>query len=90
MSVPVTAPGYGLAAPTEQDALTSLARLLGPDKASETWGAARTAAGHRSGALTPEAYASVLNELKAQGGMAGIVGNSMSVRLRTYQSVQKS
>lgn len=90
MTATATVPGYGLAAPTEQDALDSLARLLGPDRAPETWAAARAAAGHRFGPLSMDAYAAVLNQLKTQGGMAGIVGNSMSVRLRTYQSVKKN
>lgn len=89
MSAVAAAPGYSLAAPTEQDALDSLARLLGPDQASDTWTAARAAAGCRLGPLTPDAYATVLDQLKAQGGMASIVGNSLSVRLRAYRSLIK-
>ncbi|HEX2202490.1 MAG TPA: hypothetical protein VHG91_04310 [Longimicrobium sp.] len=81
-----TVPRYGLAPPTEDDALAMLSRALGSDRAVSAWMAARAAAGVRGGApLTPEALLAVAERLQGEGdGVARVVAGSLAVRARTY------
>lgn len=84
-----TAPvaGYGLAAPTRDDALAFLARALGPDRAASTWVRTAAAAGVGNGRreLDPDEMLKVAERLAAEPGVVGVIGSSLVVRLRTYR-----
>jgi hypothetical protein len=82
---PRTVPGYQLAPPTEQDALTFLARALGADRAASLWMRACREAGARAGALSRDELERVVQALAKEEGPAGVVGSSLDIRLRTYR-----
>ena len=82
-----TVPRYGLAPPTEDDALAMLARALGADRAASVWIGARAAAGVRGGGgLTPEQLLAVAERLAGGDGdgVTRVVASSLAVRARTY------
>lgn len=87
-----TIPRYGLAPPTEDDALAMLARALGADRAASVWIGARAAAGLRGGgALSPEQLLAVAERLAERGedGVTRVVASSLAVRARTYLLLQR-
>ena len=83
-------PGYALAAPTEQDAITFLARALGADRAVSLWVRTCQEAGVRSGKLSLDELERAAQALAKQEGVAGVIGNSMVIRLRTYRLLEKT
>lgn len=83
-------PGYALAAPTEQDAITFLARALGADRAVSLWVRTCQEAGVRSGKLSLDELERASLALSKQEGVAGVIGNSMVIRLRTYRLLEKT
>lgn len=83
-------PGYALAAPTEQDAITFLARALGADRAVSLWVRTCQQAGVRSGKLSLDELERAAQALAKQEGVAGVIGNSMVIRLRTYRLLEKT
>lgn len=83
-------PGYALAAPTEQDAITFLARALGTDRAVSLWVRTCQEAGVRSGRLSLDELERAAQALSQQEGVAGVIGNSMVIRLRTYRLLEKT
>ena len=80
-----TIPGYDLAPPTPGDALAFLARGVGPDRAAALWMRACAQSGVRSDARSPEAMMAVAERLSKEEGVAGVIANSLLVRLRTYR-----
>ncbi|HEU0302595.1 MAG TPA: hypothetical protein VFR37_24255 [Longimicrobium sp.] len=80
-----TIPGYQLAPPTEQDALTFLARALGADRAASLWMRTCRGAGARAGALSMDELERVVQALATEEGPAGVVGSSLVIRLRSYR-----
>ena len=90
MSTSHAVPGYALAQPTEQDALGFLARALGPDRAAQLWVATCREAGVRSGQLGVEELERAAQALAKQEGVAGVIGNSLVIRLRTYRLLEKT
>ena len=82
---PSTIPGYRLAPPTEQDALTFLARALGADRAASLWMRACREAGVRAGALSLGELERVAQALAGEEGPAGVVGSSLVIRVRSYR-----
>lgn len=80
-----TIQGYKLAAPTEQDALTFLARAIGADEAAGLWLRTCRAAGARAGAMSMEELERVVQALAKEEGSAGVVGSSLAIRVRTYR-----
>ena len=80
-------PGYNLAAPTEQDALLALARLVGPDKAKATWAAACAAAGVPRLGMSVAQLQLAAQQLAQQPGIVSVTGNSLMVRLISYQKL---
>lgn len=88
--IPNTVPGYALAAPTEQDAITFLARALGPDRAVSLWVRTCQEAGVRSGKLGLDELERAAQALAKQEGVAGVIGNSLVIRLRTYRLLEKT
>jgi hypothetical protein len=92
MATPVQTaiPGYALAPPTEQDALGFLARALGPDQAASLWVRTCRDAGVRSGALGPDEMERAAQALAAHEGVAGVIGNSLVIRLRTYRLLART
>ncbi len=83
-------PGYALAPPTEQDALGFLARALGPDGAAALWVRTCQAAGVRSGGMGLDELERAAQALAAQEGVAGVIGNSLVIRLRTYRLLERA
>lgn len=80
-----TIPRYGLAPPSENDALTMLARVMGVHEAAKVWIRARAAAGLRPlGALTPEELLRAAEALSKGGGVEPAVGTSLAVRVRSW------
>ena len=87
MTEPAAAiPAYGLAAPTEEDALALLARALGPDGAAATWRTACAAVRVPCPAPAPDAgqLLRVCEHLSRMDGITGVVGNALAVRARVY------
>lgn len=83
-------PGYALAAPTEQDAITFLARALGADRAVSLWVRTCQEADVRSGKLSLDELERAAQALSQQEGVAGVIGNSMVIRLRTYRLLERT
>jgi hypothetical protein len=83
-------PGYALAPPTEQDAMSFLARALGPDKAAAVWVRTCHAAGVRSVGMGLDELERAAQVLAAQEGVAGVIGSSLVIRLRTYRLLEKT
>jgi hypothetical protein len=83
-------PGYALAAPTEQDAVTFLARALGTDRAVQLWVRTCQDAGVRSGKLSLDELERAALALSKHEGVAGVIGNSLVIRLRTYRLLERS
>jgi hypothetical protein len=83
-------PGYALAAPTEQDAIAFLARALGADRGVALWVRTCQEAGVRSGQLSLDELERAAQALSVQEGVAGVIGNSMVIRLRTYRLLEKT
>jgi hypothetical protein len=83
-------PGYALAAPTEQDAIAFLARAMGADRAVSLWVRTCQEAGVRSGKLSLDELERAAQALSTQEGVAGVIGNSMVIRLRTYRLLEKT
>jgi len=80
-----TIPRYGLAPPSEIDALTMLARVTGVDQAAKVWIRARRAAGLRAdGPLSPEELLRVAEALMKGQGCEPAVGTSLAVRVRSW------
>jgi hypothetical protein len=87
---PQAIPGYALSPPTEQDALGFLARALGPDHAASLWVRTCRDAGVRSGALGVDEMERAAVALAAHEGVAGVIGNSLVIRLRTYRLLARA
>ena len=83
-------PGYALAAPTEQDAITFLARALGADPAVSLWVRTCQDAGVRSGKLTLDELERAAQARAKREGVAGVIGNSLVIRLRTYRLLERT
>jgi hypothetical protein len=83
-------PGYALAAPSEQDAITFLARALGADRAVSLWVRTCREAGVRSGSLGLDELERAAQALSKQEGVSGVIGNSLVIRLRTYRLLEKT
>lgn len=91
MSTPAqNIPGYALAPPTEQDAITFLARALGPDAAVSLWVRTCRDAGVRSGRLGMDELERAAKALAGTEGVAGVIGNSLVIRLRTYRLLERT
>ncbi|HEX2078985.1 MAG TPA: hypothetical protein VHG08_14780 [Longimicrobium sp.] len=82
---PHTVRGYQLSPPTEQDALTFLARALGADRAATLWMRTCRETGVRAGALSLDELERVVQALAKEEGPAGVVGSSLAIRLRSYR-----
>jgi hypothetical protein len=80
-----TIPRYGLAPPSEDDALSMLARVMGVERAAKVWVGARRAAGLRlHGPLTPDELLRVAEGLMGGEGCEPAVGTSLAVRVRSW------
>ncbi|HET7232551.1 MAG TPA: hypothetical protein VFJ16_21255 [Longimicrobium sp.] len=78
-------PRYGLAPPSEDDALLMLARALGVDRAAKAWLRARRAAGLQAhGKLTPEELLRAADALTQGDGCEPAIGTSLAVRVRSW------
>lgn len=85
VSVPSSPPGYALAAPSEQDLLTALARLLGADAAAAVWREVCAAIGvPRPGPAMPVEQLLVAAELLAQRRPCNVAARSFMVRANSY------
>ena len=82
--------GYNLAPPSMEDALTSLGRIGGPEKAREMWTAACSTAGvSATPGIGVEEMKRVCEHLKSQGGIVGVVGGSLLIRIQSYLLLSK-
>jgi hypothetical protein len=87
MAMSGTIERYGLAPPTEDDAVTMLARVLGVDGATRAWLRACRAAGvSRDGVhrLSPGELLRVGEALVKGEGAERAIGTSLAVRARTW------
>ncbi|HEX8903584.1 MAG TPA: hypothetical protein VF771_01940 [Longimicrobiaceae bacterium] len=78
---------YGLAPPTEEDALTMLARVMGVDGATRAWlRACRSAGVSRHGVprLSADELLRVAEKLAEGEGTERVIGTSLAVRTRTW------
>lgn len=88
MEVSPSVQRYNLEAPTEQDLLVSLNRLMKSEESVKLWSAACRTAGARS-PLSIEHFERALVELKEAKGMASIAASSILVRLKSYRTLSK-
>jgi len=80
-----TIPKYALAPPSEDDALTMLARVLGVDRAAQAWLRARKNAGvGLQGRLSPEELLRAAEALQHGEGCEQAIATSLMVRVRTW------
>lgn len=78
-------PGYGLARPSEADAVAALHRVWGAERGSRAWLDACRAAGLQPGRVdTVERLERVSAALAAAGGATATVARSIEIRIRTY------
>lgn len=82
-------PSHDYAQPSEQDVLDALTELFGEEASGLIWekvcactGVARPASG-----LSLNGLELAIEYLKRWPGLAGLVGRSMSVRIRTFRSL---
>lgn len=84
-STPPRLPAYVLSCPTEADAVASLARVFGPDRAAAEWAAACGACALEPGEAIPvEPLRRVAAALGRQGGALPALGRAIEIRLQTY------
>jgi hypothetical protein len=97
MARPTSAPQaeqneFGYKCPTETDVLRELERLVEAEEAKRLWHAACDSFGvDRPG--PPLKFSQLVQAaewLKQQSGLAKIVGNSLSIRLRSYRAIRNS
>ena len=82
---------FGYECPTADDVRHELARLVSADEATRIWEAACASIDvHPRRRLGTDHLLQIAEWLKDQAGMAKIVGNSLSIRLRSYQSITDS
>jgi len=82
---------FGYECPTADDVKHELSRLVSADEAARIWEAACASIDvHPRRRLTIDHLLQIAAWLKDQAGMAKIVGNSLSIRLRSYQSITDS
>ena len=81
--------GYQYPAPTRADFLDALRRVLGADDAPIAWAHACDVARFPPGGPEPrpEQLQQAAQALIQMGGLRSVVGNSMFVRILTYQSL---
>lgn len=72
---------------SEDDVRSGLERVVGEEKAHELWlDACEAAQAPRPGPpLGPDEITRVVEHLKQQSGTASVVGNSLSVKIRTHE-----
>lgn len=97
MARPTSAPQadqneFNYKCPTETDVLRELERLVEAHEAKRLWHAACQSFGvERPGPpLKFDQLVQVAEWLKQQSGLAKIVGNSLSIRLRSYRGIRNS
>lgn len=79
--------GFGLRCPDRAEALVSLRRVLGADEATASWRRACAATGVVDQGLSLETaeLLRVAEHLSQCGGLEGVAGNSLWIRLQTWQ-----
>ncbi len=92
MTAPPPVQQYNLTAPSEEDALRSLARLLGSDTATRVWHTACAAAGIRrpGPTLTLDQLSAAAQQLRQQPGVTSVVASSLVVRLNSYRLLSRN
>jgi hypothetical protein len=89
MSSPI--PGYLYPPPSREDFLSSLTRVLGPEEGARAWDHACHVADVSAKGVEPaaEQLHAVAQALIRMDGLRSVVGNSMVVRLLTYESLAR-
>ncbi|GAB7191411.1 hypothetical protein NUM3379_21180 [Kineococcus sp. NUM-3379] len=90
MAAATTIPGYGLAAPTLADVRAAVARAGGD--VDGTWAALCATAGVDPAAAEagPDGVAALVAAVRARGGVLGVLGRSLWVRLETYRALART
>lgn len=83
--------GYDYDAPDRDAFHETLRRVLGEQGAQQAWIQACEVAGvrSRSEALRPDALKAIAAALVGMGGLPGVVGNSLTVRMITYDALAR-
>jgi len=89
---PQTLPSHGLERPKERDALASLTRIIGPEKAVEVWNKCREACGypHHRGDLNLQELKQVADFLGSCKGVLKVAGRSLSIKISTFEGISNS
>ena len=85
----MTIAGYDYPPPNRGDFLDALRRVLGDDESQTAWAHACSVADLSpvESDPAPDELTAVAKALIAMSGLRGVVGNSMFVRLLTYQTL---
>lgn len=80
---------YNLSPPSEARAVESLERVLGPQEAERAWRSARQKAGLGAirAPLTLDQLRRVAVQMAHMGGIAGVLGTALKIRVETYCSL---
>lgn len=86
-----TIDGYDYPPPNRSDFKSALTRVLGEEEAERAWIHACDVASISPtlGGPLPDDLTAVAHALRKMGGLHSVVGNSMYVRLLTYQTLAK-
>ena len=81
---------YGHDLPTEQDAVTALAELVGPQMADGLWSLAVQALGMRRPVTDAAALRRVAEHVMEVGELSRVAGRSLKVRIITYEALART
>ncbi|HEU0015403.1 MAG TPA: hypothetical protein VFQ45_17065 [Longimicrobium sp.] len=91
MTADTRLPGYDLARPTPADATAFLARAMSADQAVRTWlRACREAGVAPHAAMGVDDMLAAARRLAAEPDVAGVIGNALVIRLRTYRLLSQA
>lgn len=78
---------YGLAKPTEKELIASLEKVMGPEKAQVIMDEARNTCGFNNPGDPLLGVTKIAVWLSRQKGLASVVGRSMTIRIKFYNSI---
>jgi hypothetical protein len=81
---------YGLDLPTEDDALTALAAVVGRDMAAGLWELSTRAVGVSRPVRSAADLRRVAEHLMSVGELARVAGRSLKVRVVTYDALSRT
>lgn len=80
---------YGIAPPTEQEAIDSIARTFSPTRARTIWNLARYACGYADASrpLSLEELAHIADFYRGGQGAMSVIGQSLYLRIASYRQI---